>query len=197
MTPTQVVAFAENLLVDLVSTAGQSYKIETTSKFNGELHGGLGNEQMTGSSGIDKLYGGDGNDILLGMAGNDILNGGGGSDRLNGGAGLDKLSGGAGNDVFAISTRTDGADTITDFNALVGEQDVLDLTALFASNGLGAVSAAAALAAGYLTLTEQGSNVVVGFDRDGAAKATYSAATITTLLDTSLSDLTPTSIITV
>lgn len=197
MTSAQVAVFAENLFVNVTSNVGQAYKLETTSKFNGELHGGLGHEQMTGASGIDRLYGEDGNDTLFGLGGNDILNGGSGSDRLNGGAGLDQLTGGSGNDVFSISTRTDGADTITDFNALVGEQDILDLTALFASNGLGTLGAAAAVAAGYLTLTEQAGNVVVGFDRDGSAKATYSTATIATLLDTSLSDLLPTSIITV
>ena len=78
-----------------------------------------------GSSGNDILYGA--NDFanhMTGWAGNDTLIGGIRADTLIGGAGSDTLNGGAGSDIYQFN-KGDGADTITDFDAEVGNRDTL------------------------------------------------------------------------
>lgn len=88
------------------------------------LDGGLGNDTMSGGNGRDTLIGdlgndeldgGDGDDYLSGGLGNDSLFGGNGLDVLFGGMGNDDLHGGASADHFHFG-RTDGTDTISDFN---------------------------------------------------------------------------------
>ncbi len=181
MSDHQVAVFAENLLVSLTGQANQTYHLETTSKFNGELHATAGNDVITGNIAVDTLYGEAGDDVMYGGAGNDRLNGGSGNDHLTGGTGADRLTGGAGNDVFHYGAINEGGDVITDFNALTGEHDTLDLTAMFVANGLGGMGTGLALAAGYLTLTQTADGIDVGFDRDGLLKTKYAAVTMATL----------------
>jgi Ca2+-binding RTX toxin-like protein len=134
---------------------------------------------LNGLAGNDTLIGHDGNDLLYGGAGADKLYGYWGNDILVGGAGKDQLSGGPGNDIFRYANASEGGDKITDFHNLVGDHDTLDLTALFAANGLGSESAATALALGHLTLTQASDGLHVGFDKDGIAGSQASVNLVT------------------
>ena len=102
---------------------------------NDIVNGAAGNDALYGQDGNDTLNGDDGNDALYGGAGDDALVGGAGSDLLEGGTGSDTLSGGGGSNTFTWALNDRGtpgapaADTITDFNALLGG-DVLDLREL-------------------------------------------------------------------
>ncbi|MHA7685913.1 calcium-binding protein [Cupriavidus sp. PET2-C1] len=84
-----------------------------------------GDDKVYGEAGDDTLNGGDGNDLLDGGADNDSLNGGNGNDILIGGAGDDVLDGGLGNDLYRFD-RTAGQDRISEFDAAIGNADVLE-----------------------------------------------------------------------
>jgi len=116
---------------------------------NDTVYGESGNDYIDGGWGDDDLFGEAGNDIILGDLGDDDLFGGLGNDYLDGEAGadylygggevldskeLDTLTGGLGPDVFFLGDMY-GAyyedsfglgeasyATITDFNALEGDQ---------------------------------------------------------------------------
>ncbi|MDH6266737.1 Ca2+-binding RTX toxin-like protein [Rhizobium sp. SG_E_25_P2] len=90
------------------------------------LTGGDGNDTLYGESGNDKVTGGDDEDGLDGGDGNDKLDGGDGDDILSGGAGNDRLTGGDGEDTFEFASGG-GKDTITDFDHLGSEHDVIYL----------------------------------------------------------------------
>jgi large repetitive protein len=89
----------------------------TGNDLDNTLDGDLGNDFLVGNGGNDTLIGNVGNDELRAGTGNDRLLGGVGNDRLYGDRGRDRLSGGKGRDSFAYSSRKDGGDRITDFNA--------------------------------------------------------------------------------
>jgi len=93
------------------------------------LDAGAGADQLFGDAGDDFLFGRDGNDTLKGGGGGDAIFGGTGADRITGGSGNDTLAGNGGNDFF-IYAPGDDADTIVDFVAGAGTQDVLDLSAM-------------------------------------------------------------------
>ena len=97
---------------------------------------------------------GSGSHFLLGGSGDDVLTGGPGGDILAGGTGSNTLTGGAGPDLFIVSTE--GGEVITDFDRL---EDILDLNDLL-------VGQAGGLDA-FVTSTWNGSDTVIGLDRDG------------------------------
>ena len=66
------------------------------------------------------------NDMLVGTNGNDVLNGRGGDDIIIALGGNDTITGGTGNDRFVFSPGS-GQDTITDFTAGIGTDDVIEL----------------------------------------------------------------------
>ncbi|WP_409721255.1 Ig-like domain-containing protein [Pseudorhodoplanes sp.] len=66
------------------------------------------------------------NDMLVGTGGNDVLNGRGGDDIIIALGGNDTITGGTGNDRFIFSPGS-GQDTITDFTAGIGTDDVIEL----------------------------------------------------------------------
>ena len=91
------------------------------------LSGGDGNDTLFGFDDNDSLVGDDGNDVLDGGIDDDTLLGGAGNDALTGGQGVDSLIGGAGADTMTGGTEADrfvveGADVITDFDAVTGIQ---------------------------------------------------------------------------
>jgi Ca2+-binding RTX toxin-like protein len=96
------------------------------------LWGGGDDDVLAGEAGADLLYGEGpgapraGEDTLLGGAGADSLYGEGGDDWLEGGPGEDALNGGAGDDLYVFG-RGDGADTLTESVANVGDHDRLRL----------------------------------------------------------------------
>lgn len=84
-------------------------------------------EQIIGSAYGDVLSGGHGINSLNGGGGNDQIFANGGDDWVRGGAGSDTITLGSGNDTFSF-WQGDGADTITDFTAGAGSDDVISLT---------------------------------------------------------------------
>ena len=99
---------------------------------SGSGHGsghGSGKGHGSGSGADDYLDGGDGQDQLFGQGGDDTLDGGNGNDLLNGGRGDDTLIGGDGDDLFQFGKKDD-ADTILDFTAGAGTDDVVELSGL-------------------------------------------------------------------
>lgn len=90
---------------------------------------------------------------------------GSGDDTINASQGSDVLTGGAGSDVFAWAREPWSPATVTDF--AVGA-DRLDLSALFQASGY---TGADPVADRYITLTQQGADTLVLFDRDAAGAA--------------------------
>lgn len=111
------------------------------------LWGSVDADTLNGGAGNDLLNGGDGNDRLTGQDGDDHLFGDTGNDRLSGGLGRDSLEGGGGRDRYFLgkdtvpdmiifnriydSSRTDGVDTIHDFDR---REDVIDLSGIDANS---------------------------------------------------------------
>jgi serralysin len=118
----------------------------------GIIDGLGGNDIITGTLFDEDIRGNAGNDILNGGDGNDRLDGGTGNDTLNGGAGNDTLTGGGGKDKFVFTVGC-GHDTITDFGAGPGSDDVISVKGLFTS--FSQVQAAA---------QQVGSDVVITFN---------------------------------
>lgn len=87
---------------------------------------GKANVDGTGNGLDNDIRGNSGNNVLSGLAGNDHLFGGLGNDTLAGGRGNDILRGGLGADRFVVS-KGDGQDTIMDFSAGNGVDDVVAL----------------------------------------------------------------------
>ncbi len=106
--------------------------------------------------------------VVNGGAGNDSILSGSADDVIDGGADNDTLDGGAGNDLF-LYVDGSGNDTIENFQAGVGTDDVLEIGAF------GFVDLAGVLAAA----TELGSDVVIALDADDSV----------TLLNVQLADL--------
>ncbi len=101
------------------------------------------------------LSGGGNTDVLYGFAGSDTLSGGGGNDVLSGGQGNDTLTGGAGDDTFLFRTG-DGSDTITDFTAGDGSNDMIVL------HGYGVANFAAL----QPFLSQVGADTLIALDAD-------------------------------
>lgn len=97
------------------------------------------------------IIGGAYDDRLYGAALNDTLNGGAGNDTIDAGAGRDLLTGGAGADRFYFYTRTEGIDTITDFN-------VVDDAIYISSSFGGGLTAGTAITTAQFTLGSSASD---------------------------------------
>ncbi len=176
------------------------------------LLGGAGDDTLISrSTGTNLLDGGAGKDVLTAGYGNATLRGGDDDDKLlssgldgaahtvsmSGDAGNDLLefntnpnaavnaSGGAGSDIFKFVTRSEwGSITITDFSEAQGDR--LDLFSLLPYNlGLNPFGGA-----GYLLASQNGNDVTILVDLDGAAGADYAPATLVTLKNVSLPSLT-------
>ncbi len=91
---------------------------------NDTLYGGTLADTIEGGIGNDTINGYAGNDLLLGQDGADNLNGGIGNDTLNGGIGNDYLNGDVGNDTYQFAIGS-GSDTISDYDTVAGNSDVL------------------------------------------------------------------------
>ncbi len=95
------------------------------------LRGSAFADVLTGTALANSLAGAQGADVLRGLAGNDML---------CGGQGADTLTGGAGNDAFVYRSIASGGDTITDFGATAGNNDVIRLLATaFGDHATGAL----------------------------------------------------------
>jgi 2',3'-cyclic-nucleotide 2'-phosphodiesterase (5'-nucleotidase family) len=104
-------------------------------------------------------------DVLIGNAGDNRIQGLAGADLLIGSLGADSLEGGADSDRFAMSSISEGSDVILDFGA--AENDVIDLTTLFAAHGL---SRTDPVGQGILLVQPAGAgDTAVSIDLDGVA----------------------------
>ena len=148
-----------------------------------------------GTGGDDTLNGGDDKNYLYGdsdtgdvtTGGNDTLNGGAGDDLLNGGKGDDDLYGDSdsgvvatgGSDTFVFDTATDfGADTVFDPGAgTIAAED----TAQF--DNVGGTGTLADLEA-VSTTTDDGTDVTVTMDDDGASVTFKGLGTVGNTIDT-------------
>jgi Ca2+-binding RTX toxin-like protein len=181
---------------------------------NDMLDGGSGNDVMDGGSGDNTLHGGSGDDRLASGFGNDVLLGGDGDDKItiysspfyylptyklsvDGGAGNDTITwsvldgsrvaltatGGAGNDLYVLQTANPSAGlTITDF---VPGSDRLDFSAILP----GAIAANPFGSEAYLEATQQGNDVWIAFDKDGAKGASSAMQRLVTLKNVQLAQL--------
>ena len=112
--------------LDFRSTAGVRVYLNGSGPNTGTAAGDeyTGIETVLGSAtGNDLLAGDTGNNILRGLGGVDTLLGGSGIDNLGGGAGIDRLSGGLGDDRFVFQALSESGDVISDFGAVVGNND--------------------------------------------------------------------------
>jgi Ca2+-binding RTX toxin-like protein len=105
-----------------------TFNITGHATLNSSLTGSDAADTLTGVAGADTLTGGLGDDILDGAAGNDVITGGAGADTITGGNGVDTLTGGTGVDKFVLATASANRDTITDFTA-GGGGDQLQISA--------------------------------------------------------------------
>ena len=93
------------------------------SGFYSYATGGTGNDLLYGSVFSDFFRGGMGNDTIIAYAGNDIVRGGAGSDQITLGSGNDTI-------YYTFDQLQDGdIDTVTYFNAIAGEVDILAIQA--------------------------------------------------------------------
>ncbi|MFT7386837.1 MAG: hypothetical protein ACI8VC_000072 [Candidatus Endobugula sp.] len=171
----------------LIVAADGSYQYTPTTSFNGletftytieNNNGDVDTATITinvtnavdGTAGADTLNDTAGNDFLTGYAGGDTLIASAGQDILFGGMGSDTLTGGNDADTFFWQAAdADGStDTITDF--VLGEAgtgtgstatDIIDLADLLQNEENGLLS-------DFLQITDDGTDVTITVDADGA-----------------------------
>ena len=128
---------------------GDQQERQSDSSVGGDdlIYGGKGNDLIGGQAGDDQLFGDEGNDQIWGDQGDDLLYGGLGHDTLTG----DNFSGGSGSDIFVLAVG-EGTDEIVDFQIA---QDFISL-----ANGL---------TFGQLSIEENGSKALIGFEDETLA----------------------------
>ena len=149
---------------------GDGVDTVTYDYFSGDLDidlaaGTAGSESATN---FENAIGSQGINEIAGTSGDNEIDGQGGNDTITGGAGNDLLTGGAGDDVFVFSA-SDGLDTITDFTAGAGSDDIIRL------EGSGITDFAGLLASAY----EVGGDTVIEFDTNN--KITLSGVELSSL----------------
>ncbi|HEY8615017.1 type I secretion C-terminal target domain-containing protein [Phenylobacterium sp.] len=107
----------------------------------------------------------DGGQVLTSPGPGSTVTGGNGADTINASQGSDLLTGGGGGDLFRWAKEPWSPATVTDF--VVGS-DRIDLSALLQAAGY---TGADPVADKYVSLTSQGSDTLVLFDRDGSGSA--------------------------
>ncbi|MEL6351883.1 MAG: Ig-like domain-containing protein [Cyanobacteria bacterium J06627_28] len=122
---------------------------------NDRIGGKAGNDILSGDAGDDFIWGDDGDDIIMGVTGNDTLVG-------------DNGSKGSGSDLFVFGNG-DGTDTIVDFEVGIDRIGLVEGELTFAD----------------LTITQDGSNALLG--------VTSSGETLAVLNNVDASDLTQSS----
>jgi Ca2+-binding RTX toxin-like protein len=184
---------------------------------NDLLIGGPGNDNLNGEDGDDTLEGGDGDDVLRDSTGLNTLRGQNGNDQFyiygNGSneTSSAKLEGGNGDDVFRLEgynkiknveiSGGPGSDTIwlvtsdvSDIKVLdfsTAEGDKLNLKPLIYNSSIGNPFGSA----GYLKATQEGSDVIIQYDQDGAKGGLYGFRPLIKLENFNISNLTSASFV--
>ncbi|MEL7330437.1 MAG: hypothetical protein AAGJ69_11485, partial [Cyanobacteria bacterium J06559_1] len=122
---------------------------------NDRIGGKSGNDILSGDAGDDFIWGDDGDDIIMGVTGNDTLVG-------------DNFSNGSGSDLFVFGSG-DGTDTILDFE--VG----IDRIGLIAGE----------LTFTDLTITQDGSDTLLGVTSSGETLAILNGVQASSLTESS------------
>ncbi|MBR7801420.1 type I secretion C-terminal target domain-containing protein [Undibacterium fentianense] len=155
---------------------------------NDSLHGGDGNDTLEGGSGDDYLSDSIGINLIRGQDGNDLIfinsneggifEGGNGNDQFEvntyGKIQNVSMTGGTGADIFAIRISNVSNIRIKDFS--VSDGDLIDLSSLLPlvkENPFGSSA--------FLKASQDGSNIVILFDDDGAAGSAYAMHPILTI----------------
>ena len=177
---------------------------DTLNGFRGNdtIAGGLGNDIIMGGSGDDVLrgdantrdpqndlpggndiiFGGAGNDRIGGKAGNDILSGDAGDDLIWGDSGDDIIMGGTGNDVLVGDNMSDGTGSdLFVFGNGDGTDTILDFEV--GSDRIGLVEGELTFA--DLTLTQDGSNTLLGVTSSGETIAVLNGIQSSSLTESS------------
>lgn len=174
------------------------------------LVAGFGDDTIRGGGGTDVLSTEEdfGNDVAFGDAGDDIMVDRSGTNTLHGGDGNDRFLflyshvensattgvGGAGRDDYVLGAPTvrlyPVTYTVSDFEAgALGDR--LDAEALLAESGLGGYyEGGSPFTGGFLRLLQQGDDVLLQWDLDGAAGTEHDWFTLVTLSDRVASSLT-------
>ncbi len=121
-----------NETIDLTLTSGTGYQIGTPTVVTTTILNDDGVLNQQGTTGNDVIEAGS-TSTLSGKAGDDSLIGSSASNILVGGAGNDTLTTGTGFDTVLFTTKTEGIDTITDFNVY---QDLIQVSAVNFGGGL-------------------------------------------------------------
>lgn len=149
--------YVVDVATDVVTEAASAGTDTVQTSISLTLGTNVENLTLTGTTAIN----GTGNtldNVLTGNAANNTLNGGTGVDTLKGMLGADTLTGGTGIDTFVFVTGDD-ADTITDFDAVGADHDIINLA------GLASITDYADLTANHMT--QSGANVLInGLDGD-------------------------------
>ena len=144
-------AGGDDLLI--VDYSGYSGGVQTGGNFGGSGLDWSGTYQVNFSGPDYVQFTGVARFDIRGAAGADNIITGGNDDLIEGGAGNDTLTGGAGDDRFTFALG-DGADTIMDFVAGAGTDDVIDLSGFANIHTLNDVLAVA---------TQSGANTFIDF----------------------------------
>ncbi|MBU6234627.1 MAG: calcium-binding protein [Alphaproteobacteria bacterium] len=113
-----------------------------------------------------------------------------GTEYITSGIGANTVAGGGGKDAFYYTNANQFGDTITDFSTILGQEDRINLTALFDANGLGALTTPQAMSGGYVQFKQVGADTQVLFDKDGSASAANAASVVALLKNVLATDLT-------
>ena len=126
------------------------------------LDGDSNDNVLVGTSDGETVKARGGDDIIDGRGGDDVLWGNAGDDTINGGEGADWLKGGNGADTYVFDNSSD-VDTIADFSIPNG--DKIDLSDLL--DGQTGFKKDSAIADGFISLEQSGSNTLVSVQLDG------------------------------
>ncbi len=166
-------------LLDVVieQASGGTDRVNASVSFS-LLGTAIENLTLTGAANINGT-GSSSNNTINGNTGANLLSGEGGNDTLSGGAGNDTLTGGSGADHYRFDSSLDpitNVDTITDFNAPLGDLIQLENAIFSGLTTTGSLAASAFVNGAAFTSTSQrirydGGTGSLFYDADGSGGA--------------------------
>lgn len=126
-------------------------------------------DDITGDAGADSISGGEGADTIAGAGGNDTLNGGAAADSITGGDGRDTITTGTGADIITFGTAATSRDTVLDFTAGTGGDQIKTANYLAGAGDFNEVATAASSAFAYTGLNQTGQVIEFAFEANAAS----------------------------